>query len=79
MTVDDGGRLRVNGHLLIDAWREQTVRTYTGEIDLPRGAIPIKMEYYEQPGLAVAQLSWSEADAPGTVIVDDTDASFVKE
>lgn len=79
MTVDDGGRLWVNGHLLIDAWREQSVRTYTGEMDLPGGAIPIKMEYYEQAGLAVAQLSWSEAGASGSVIVDDTDAGFIKE
>lgn len=82
MTVDDGGRLWVNNHHLIDAWQEQAATTYTGDIYVPGGAIPLKMEYYEQAGLAVAQLSWAEIGTtppqPGTVIVDDTDPGFVK-
>jgi hypothetical protein len=59
MTVDDGGRLWVNNHLLIEAWVDQSPQTYTGEIYLPGGAVPIKMEYYENGGGAVARLSWS--------------------
>jgi len=80
MTVDDGARLWVNNHLLIDVWYDQAARTYVGEIDLPSGNIPVKLEYYERGGLAVAQLSWSTVDAttPGTVVVNDTDAGFVK-
>jgi hypothetical protein len=80
MTVDDGGRLWVNNHLLIESWQDQAARTYTEVIYLPGGSVPIKMEYYENGGLAVAQLSWALADtpSPGTVIVDDTDAGFVK-
>jgi hypothetical protein len=80
MTVDDGGRLWVNGHLLIESWRDQPARTYTGDIYLPGGPVPIKMEYYENGGLAVARLSWTRSDAselPGTVVVDDTDPGFV--
>jgi hypothetical protein len=34
MTVDDGARLFVNGHLLIDAWKDQSPRTYSGDIYL---------------------------------------------
>jgi hypothetical protein len=82
MTVDDGGRLWVNNHHLIDAWWEQPATTYTGDIYLPGGAVPIKMEYYEQAGYAVARLSWKKVDTspppPGGVIVDDTDPGFVK-
>jgi hypothetical protein len=81
MTVDDGGRLWEKDHLLIDAWYDQAARTYTGEIDLPGGSVPIKMEYYEHTGQAVARLSWSPVSAPpspGTVVVDDTDPGFVK-
>ena len=84
MTVDDGGRLWVNGHLLVDAWRDQAPRTYTGEIYLPGGAIAVKMEFYEHTGGATAKLVWSKGDTPpppqpsGTVIVDDGDAGFVK-
>jgi hypothetical protein len=64
MTVDDGGRLFVNGHTLIDAWKEQAPTTYTGDIYLPGGSITVQMEYFERAGNAVAQLSWSRIDAP---------------
>jgi hypothetical protein len=88
MTVDDGGRLWVNNHLLIDVWREQAVTTYVGDIYLSGGTIPIRMEYFENTGQAVARLSWQKVDGtptpptpptpvPGTVIVDDTDSGFV--
>jgi hypothetical protein len=79
MTVDDGGRLWVNNQLLIDAWRDQAARTFTGEIDLPGGAVSIRMEYYEHAGQAVARLSWDQggpSPSPGTVVVDDTDPGF---
>lgn len=81
MTVDDGGRLWVNGHLLIDAWIVQAARTYTGDLYLPGGNTAIQMEYFENTGYAVAQLSWTPGGvppSPGAVIVDDTDAGFVK-
>jgi hypothetical protein len=59
MVVDDGARLYVNGHLLIDAWKDQAVRTYTGDIYLPGGPITMQMEYYENNGAAVARLGWT--------------------
>jgi hypothetical protein len=83
MTVDDGGRLWVNGHLLIDAWKDQAPRTYSGLIYLPGGGVPVKMEYYENSGAATAQLSWTAVDgtpgpAPGAVIVDNGSKGFAK-
>ena len=79
MTTDDGGRLWVNNHHLLDAWKVQAATTYSGDIYLPGGKVPIKMEYYENTGLAVAKLSWTKTDSQSTaVIVDDTDAGFVK-
>ena len=79
MTVDDGGRLWVNGHLLIDAWKDQAARTYTGDIYLSGGGVPVKMEYYENTGEAMAKLSWTKIGGTGaTVIVDNGDAGFVK-
>jgi len=81
-TADDGVRLWVNGHLLVDAWRDQSATTYSGDLYLPGGPVPVKMEYYENRGAAVARLSWArvedEPQPPGIVIVDDTDAGFVK-
>ena len=64
MTVDDGARLFINGHLLIDAWKEQSPTSYSGDIYLPGGAVTAQMEYYENTGGAVAQLNWSPANTP---------------
>jgi hypothetical protein len=59
MTVDDGARLFVNGHLLIDAWKDQAPSSYSGDIYLPGGPITIQLEYYENTGGAVARLGWT--------------------
>jgi hypothetical protein len=58
MTVDDGARLYVNGHLLIDAWKDQPPTTYTGDVSLTGGHHLVVVEYYENTGLAEAKLSW---------------------
>jgi hypothetical protein len=60
-TSDDGVRLWVNNVLIIDEWRNQAETTYSAEINLPGGVVPVKLEYYEHQGAAVAQLSWSRA------------------
>lgn len=79
LTIDDGARLWVNGHLLIDEWKVQAAHTYTGDIYVAGGNVPVKLEYFENTGLAVAKLSWAKLGAsPGTVIVDDVDSGFVK-
>lgn len=77
-TADDGVRLWVNDHLLIDAWIVQAARTYKGTIFVPAGGADVRMEYFENTGLALAKLSWAPGGDPGTeVIVDDTDDGFV--
>lgn len=84
-TVDDGARLWVNGHLLIDAWQVQALRSFSGQIYLPGGEVDLKMEYFEASGLATARLAWALAggsSAPplppsGSVVVDDKDPGFV--
>ena len=86
LTVDDGARLWVNGHLLIDAWQDQAATTYTGDIYLPGGSVTIEVQYYENTGHAVAKLAWSTEGTPpepptppsGAVIVDDMDSGFEK-
>lgn len=85
VTADDGVRLWVNGHLLIDAWQIQSQRTFNGSIYLPGGNVPLVLEYFEAGGLAVAQLSWTTGTTPppgpppaGAVIVDDNSAGFVR-
>lgn len=61
MTGDDGVRLWINGDLFMDAWYEQSERTYVDTIYL-NGPTSLRMEYYEQMGLAVARLRWERVD-----------------
>ncbi len=56
--ADDGVRLWVNGRLLVDQWHDGAATYYHAETDVPGGSIPIKMEYYENAGAAVARLAW---------------------
>jgi len=84
LTVDDGARLWVNGHLLVDAWIDQAPRTYTSDLYIPTGQATIELQYYENAGGAVAKLSWNGGGTTptpppaGTVILDERDAGFVK-
>ncbi|HEX6383037.1 MAG TPA: PA14 domain-containing protein [Anaerolineae bacterium] len=55
--ADDGVRLWVNNRLLIDRWIDEAATTYSAEIDLPGGAIPVRLEYYERVGGAEVSLS----------------------
>ena len=56
---DDGARLWVNGHLIIDEWQDATNIAYTAEYDVTtNGAVPIVLEYYENIGDAQIHLAW---------------------
>lgn len=57
--ADDGLRLWVNNQLIIDKWFDHFYETYTAEIDLPSGNVPIRLEYYENSGTAAVGLSWT--------------------
>jgi hypothetical protein len=67
--TDDGVRLWVNDNLLIDKWIPQGPTEWTGTIELDAGKkARIRMEFYELGGGAVAQLRWSSARIPSSVI-----------
>jgi hypothetical protein len=81
MTVDDGGRLWIGDQLLIDAWKDQSATTYSDDIYLTGGPFPVRMEYYEDMGQAVAVLSWVRLGAPppqNAVVIDSIDPEFVR-
>lgn len=69
LRIDDGARLWVNNNVLIDSWRDQPVQTYTANIYLPGGSVPVRLEYYEHTGGAFATLSWSTS-APGPLVTN---------
>jgi hypothetical protein len=58
VTSDDGARLYINGNLVIDRWVNQPATTISATVSLPAGNHTIRLEYYENTGLAEARLSW---------------------
>ncbi len=67
--TDDGVKLWVNDKLIIDNWNDQSVTEKSGTITLIAGQkYNIKMEYYENYGYAIAQLSWSSPSTQKQII-----------
>lgn len=58
-TVDDGIRVYVDGHLIIDSWREQPATSYFGDIYLGEGNHSLRVEYYEEGGAASVRVWWN--------------------
>lgn len=66
---DDGVRLWVNGVLLVDKWTNHSATEYSGKISLVAATkYSIKVEYYDNTGPAVAQLSWSSSSQAKQII-----------
>jgi hypothetical protein len=60
--TDDGVRLWVNNVQIINRWRNQSATEVSGTITLTAGQrYPIRMDYYENGGNAVAELRWSSS------------------
>ncbi len=62
-TTDDGNRLTINGQRVIDSFVDQPATERSGQITLTAGQrYDIALDYFENRGLASAQLHWA---APG--------------
>ena len=80
MMTDDGARLWLDGVLILDRWYPQAATDHTVVRSVGAGPHNLKMEYFEEAGLAVARLWW-EAGGPGggpDVIIDDLGPGFTK-
>ncbi|MCX7680564.1 MAG: PA14 domain-containing protein, partial [Anaerolineae bacterium] len=62
--VDDGVRMWVDDWLIIDSWRDGSVRELTAEYALVQGAHSLKVEYYENAGDARIQVWWEKIASP---------------
>jgi hypothetical protein len=68
-TTDDGVRLYVDGRLVIDNWTDHGTTDDRATIDMEAGQYHlIVMEWYENGGGAVAQLSWESDSMPRQII-----------
>jgi hypothetical protein len=65
-TSDDGVRLWLNGRRLIDVWTNHGSRDDAATVNLSAGQFyRLQMDWYENGGGAVAQLSWQSPRLPG--------------
>ncbi|MDX1415511.1 MAG: PA14 domain-containing protein [Candidatus Promineifilaceae bacterium] len=65
--TDDGVRLRVNNQLLIDQWHDNQSATFTADVSIPGGVVPIQLDYFENQGAALVSLTVTklQGTAPG--------------
>jgi len=67
--ADDGARLWIDDHLIIDDWVAHAAKLNTGVIQLTRGYHKIKLEYFQYNYAASISLFWkSEADPKRRII-----------
>lgn len=70
LTVDDGVRLWLNQHLLLDEWRGQYLSVYQVAVDLQAGqAYPLRLDYCQYSHTTRLLLSWErprQAEAPAS-------------
>lgn len=59
ITGDDGVRVKVDGALVIDAWKDQGPTAYTATRTLTAGAHDIVVEFFESGGGAVAKFAYA--------------------
>jgi hypothetical protein len=81
MLVDDGGQLFLDGILVIDHWYPQAPTEYSVTLHITAGPHEVRMQYFEEAGIAVAKVWWNVSSGGGSpldVIVDDLDPGFTK-
>lgn len=59
---DDGVRVWVNNQLIIDHWRVASGETYQADLVLPAGPHNLRVEYFEQTGVAQIQVWWARLE-----------------
>jgi len=66
---NDGVRLWVDGQQMVDNWTDHGTTENSGNIDLAAGqTYSVVMEYYDNDGVAVAELLWSSPRTPKQLI-----------
>ena len=68
---DDGVRLWIDNALIIDKWIPQSQTEWSGTIALSPGNHDIVLEYFEESGGAMVNLSWSSPSVPKAIIPAD--------
>lgn len=69
MKTDDGARVYVNGTKIIESWKDQPAKEYSGKITLNKDQrYAIRVEYYQNWGGSTAQLRWSSSSQAKEIV-----------
>jgi len=69
ITVDDGGRLFINGQEIINGWQDQAPTTYSASVPMnAQQFYNIEFQYYQRAGGAEAELAWSSPSTANQII-----------
>ena len=74
--VDDGVKLTVDHHLLIDGWRAGEYRLYTEDMYVPAGHHTLTIEYYEATGIGRIHVWWEQISGAPAPSAPSTDAWY---
>jgi beta-glucosidase len=76
VTSDDGSRLFVDGHQIIDNWRDQGGTTKTGTVTLTAGQpVGIEVDYYQDGGGSLLDLGWQPPGGPSSPLQQAVDVA----
>lgn len=84
-TADDGVRIWVDNHLLIDQWHDQSPTAYAALVYLNAGQHDWRIEFYQHLGTASLHVAISAGASPpapfgvsGALVVDTKNSGFIK-
>ncbi|GEM_PF-5708631 len=77
--TDDGMRVKIDGDVVLDKFYDQPPTTHIFTAELSAGVHLVEVEYYENGGGAVAELSWTDVsvEPDDIVVLQPTDGSTV--
>jgi hypothetical protein len=61
---DDGVRFWIDGQLYVDEWHDSVLLPYSFDLYMPQGHHSLWLEYYENLGGAMVQVTWSAIEPP---------------
>lgn len=73
LTSDDGGRLRIEGETVIDAWQDAAGQTHTADQALSGGQYQVVVEHRDLAGPARSLFGWTPLPAPTPGQIAGTD------
>ena len=76
VTVDDGVRLWVDGHLVLDQWHDTSPTTYSVDARLAEGPHDLRVEYYDRRGNAQIRVWWQLLGAGGDILYPQWRAEY---